>query len=171
MRVELSIGAGAVAVFVGAAVLGGSAPATAEQRFELSFPASVHAEPVTGRIYVMVSRTNDREPRLQIGRKAALEPVAREPPQRRRAGAARPADGSRWPCRSTTPTSSAAPGPTVPTLNNSTRELEQWIKTTENPHYEGFFMYGDGKGHCFRGPVTRAERLREDGAAHHAQEA
>ena len=46
-------------------------------------------------------------------------------------------------------------------LNNSTRELEQWMKTTENPHYEGFFMYGDGKGHCFRGPVTRAERLRE----------
>ena len=95
MRVELSIGAGAVAVFVGAAVLGGSAPATAEQRFELSFPASVHGEPVTGRIYVMVSRTR------------------------------------------------------------------QWMKTTENPHYEGFFMYGDGKGHCFRGPVTRAERLRE----------
>jgi hypothetical protein len=46
-------------------------------------------------------------------------------------------------------------------LNNSTRELEQWMKTTENPHYEGFFMYGDGKGHCFSGPVTSAERLRE----------
>jgi hypothetical protein len=46
-------------------------------------------------------------------------------------------------------------------LNNSTRELEQWMKTTENPHYEGVFMYGDGKGHCFSGPVTRAERLRE----------
>ena len=46
-------------------------------------------------------------------------------------------------------------------LNNSTRDLELWMKTTENPHYEGFFMYGDGKGHCFSGPVTRAERLRE----------
>ena len=46
-------------------------------------------------------------------------------------------------------------------LNNSTRDLEVWMKTTENPHYEGFFMYGDGKGHCFSGPVTRAERLRE----------
>ena len=72
MRVELFVGAGAVsrlvAVLVGAAVLGGSAVASAEQRFELSFPASVHAEPVTGRIYVMISRTNDREPRLQIGR-------------------------------------------------------------------------------------------------------
>ena len=46
-------------------------------------------------------------------------------------------------------------------LNNSTQDLELWMKTTENPHYEGFFMYGDGKGHCFSGPVTRAERLRE----------
>ena len=46
-------------------------------------------------------------------------------------------------------------------LNNSTRDLELWMKTTENPHYEGFFMYGDGKGHCFSGPVTRAARLRE----------
>ena len=46
-------------------------------------------------------------------------------------------------------------------LNNSTQDLELWMKTTENPHYEGFFMYGDGKGHCFSGPVTRAARLRE----------
>ncbi|SVA24107.1 uncharacterized protein METZ01_LOCUS76961 [marine metagenome] len=46
-------------------------------------------------------------------------------------------------------------------LNNSTRDLELWMKTTENPHYEGFFMYGDGKGHCFSGPVTQAARLRE----------
>ena len=46
-------------------------------------------------------------------------------------------------------------------LNNSTRDLELWMKTTENPHYEGVFMYGDGKGHCFSGPVTRAARLRE----------
>ena len=35
------------------------------------------------------------------------------------------------------------------------------MKTTENPHYEGVFMYGGGQGHCFSGPVTRAERLRE----------
>src|SRR5215813_11634108 len=37
-------------------------------RFEISFPASAHSEPITGRVYVMISRTNDREPRLQIGR-------------------------------------------------------------------------------------------------------
>ncbi len=37
-------------------------------RFEISFPAGASAQPVTGRIYVMIARTNEREPRLQIGR-------------------------------------------------------------------------------------------------------
>lgn len=46
-------------------------------------------------------------------------------------------------------------------LNNSTKELEAWMKTTENPHYPGFFMYGDNKPHCWSGPVTPAERLKE----------
>ena len=46
-------------------------------------------------------------------------------------------------------------------LNNSTRVLEQWMKTTEHPHYEGFFLYGDGKPHCWTGPVPPAERLKE----------
>ena len=46
-------------------------------------------------------------------------------------------------------------------LNNSTKELEEWMKTTQNPHYEGFFLYGDGKGHCWQGPETTAERLKQ----------
>ena len=46
-------------------------------------------------------------------------------------------------------------------LNNSTRELEEWMKTTTNPHYEGFFLYGDGKPHCWSGPGTTGERLKE----------
>jgi len=46
-------------------------------------------------------------------------------------------------------------------LNNSTQELEKWMKTTENPHYEGFFLYGDRKPHCWSGPATPAERLKE----------
>lgn len=46
-------------------------------------------------------------------------------------------------------------------LNNSTKTLENWMKTTQNPHYEGFFMYGDGKGHCWSGPVSTPERLKE----------
>ncbi len=46
-------------------------------------------------------------------------------------------------------------------LNEPVEELEAWMATTENPHYPGFFMYGDGYGHCWMGPVTYAERLKE----------
>jgi len=46
-------------------------------------------------------------------------------------------------------------------LNNSTRELQEWMKTTANPHYEGYFLYGDGKPHCWSGPVNQGERLKE----------
>jgi hypothetical protein len=46
-------------------------------------------------------------------------------------------------------------------LNNSTRELQEWMRTTKDPHYEGFFMYGEGKPHCWSGPVSSAERLKE----------
>jgi len=46
-------------------------------------------------------------------------------------------------------------------LNNSTRELQEWMKTTANPHYEGFFLYGDGNPHCWSGPVNQGERLKE----------
>lgn len=53
-------------------------------------------------------------------------------------------------------------------LNNSTKELEQWMRTTENPHYEGFFLYGDGKGHCWQGPESMPERLKQM-AAHIAR--
>ena len=46
-------------------------------------------------------------------------------------------------------------------LNNSTRELQDWMKTTANPHYEGYFLYGDGKPHCWSGPVNQGERMKE----------
>jgi len=36
-------------------------------KFEILFPTEVHASPVTGRVYVMLSRKNDIEPRVQIG--------------------------------------------------------------------------------------------------------
>jgi hypothetical protein len=39
--------------------------------------------------------------------------------------------------------------------------MERWMKTTTNPHYEGFFMYGDRKPHCWSGPETQAERLKQ----------
>lgn len=46
-------------------------------------------------------------------------------------------------------------------LNNSTRKLQEWMKTTGNPHYEGFFVYGATKPHCWTGPVSTADRLKE----------
>ncbi|MEO8029024.1 MAG: GAF domain-containing protein [Bryobacteraceae bacterium] len=46
-------------------------------------------------------------------------------------------------------------------LNNSVRKLEEWMKKTRDPHYEGTFLYGAAKGHCWIGPVTQAERLKE----------
>jgi hypothetical protein len=40
----------------------------AEPRFTISYPASAHGAPITGRVYIMIAAKNDREPRLQIGR-------------------------------------------------------------------------------------------------------
>ena len=39
--------------------------------------------------------------------------------------------------------------------------MDQWMQTTEDPHYPGFFMYGDRKGHCWSGPGTQVDRLKE----------
>ena len=39
--------------------------------FRLSFPPGVQSEPITGRAYVIISRTNEKEPRLQVGRTGA----------------------------------------------------------------------------------------------------
>jgi len=36
-------------------------------RFKISFPASVHAEPITGRVFVVISNREISEPRVQVG--------------------------------------------------------------------------------------------------------
>ena len=46
-------------------------------------------------------------------------------------------------------------------LDRATRELQAWMKTTQNPHYEGYFVYGDQKPHCWSGPGTSADRLKQ----------
>lgn len=46
-------------------------------------------------------------------------------------------------------------------LNIAVREMEEWMKTTENPHYEGFFEYGVGEPHCYTGRASRPHRLIE----------
>jgi hypothetical protein len=50
------------------------APVAGAQRVTLSFPASAHAGPVTGRAYLFVSRTDRQEPRLQSGATRRSEP-------------------------------------------------------------------------------------------------
>jgi len=43
------------------------ADAQAELRIEISFPSTLHADPMTGRVFVMMSKGGPREPRLQAG--------------------------------------------------------------------------------------------------------
>ena len=55
------------------AALSASAALAADTRFEISFPPSANPGPLTGRAFVMITRTleargGEREPRLQIGR-------------------------------------------------------------------------------------------------------
>jgi hypothetical protein len=40
----------------------------ADTRFEISFPTAVHSAPLTGRVFIMISRDAQREPRLEVGR-------------------------------------------------------------------------------------------------------
>jgi hypothetical protein len=40
---------------------------TAELEFEISFPESIHPEAITGRVFVMITANDRREPRLQAG--------------------------------------------------------------------------------------------------------
>lgn len=40
---------------------------TASARFQISFPASAHAQPITGRALVIITRRDNPEPRLQAG--------------------------------------------------------------------------------------------------------
>ena len=58
------------AIFFGAMILIFALPVDAQvggPRFEISFPAAAHAEAITGRAFVMITRDASREPRLQVG--------------------------------------------------------------------------------------------------------
>ena len=46
-------------------------------------------------------------------------------------------------------------------LNNGVHRLQDWMKKTENPHYEGYFVYGAMRGHCYSGPENSADRLKQ----------
>ena len=60
-----------IAFLLACAALPGRATA---QTFQLSYPASVNAGPITGRAYVFVARTDRQEPRLQAGAQRESEP-------------------------------------------------------------------------------------------------
>jgi hypothetical protein len=49
-----------------AAQAAGRSPESAGQRFAISFSRSAHSEPITGRVYVMLSAFEGREPRFQV---------------------------------------------------------------------------------------------------------
>jgi hypothetical protein len=46
-------------------------------------------------------------------------------------------------------------------LNNDVHRLQDWMAKTENPHYEGYFVYGAMRGHCYSGPENSADRLKQ----------
>jgi len=46
-------------------------------------------------------------------------------------------------------------------LNNGVHRMQEWMAKTENPHYEGYFVYGAMKGHCYSGPENSADRLKQ----------
>jgi len=55
-------------ILISTAAIAVAAPAgTPEQKFEISFPASVHSKPITGRVFVMISDEQQPEPRFQVG--------------------------------------------------------------------------------------------------------
>src|SRR6185295_4528930 len=74
-RIDVRISAAAVSLAL-ATILGITAVAEQQHltpgkrlRVDVSFPASAHSGPITGRAFVMISRDVARnEPRLQIGR-------------------------------------------------------------------------------------------------------
>lgn len=54
-------------------------------------------------------------------------------------------------------------------LDRATRELEAWMKTTTNPRNEGYFVWGDQRGHCYSGPggnIARLVDMAEHGLRH-----
>src|SRR5215467_4235286 len=51
-------------VLVAAATAFAGQAGAAETKFEVSFPAAAHAEKITGRVFVFLSKKNEQEPRL-----------------------------------------------------------------------------------------------------------
>ena len=61
---------------LGCVTIAATSPAAAQTgaRFEISFPASVHAQPITGRVFVFIAQDSTPEPRFQGGSLGANGP-------------------------------------------------------------------------------------------------
>ncbi len=46
-------------------------------------------------------------------------------------------------------------------LNNGVHRMQEWMQKTKDPHYEGFFVYGATRGHCYQGQETPSDRLKQ----------
>ncbi len=57
---------GACLALLFASILAISAPLHAGTRFQVSFPAAVHSGPITGRVFVIITRNNQIDPRIQV---------------------------------------------------------------------------------------------------------
>ena len=61
--------------FIGAAVVAlALVPALSAQQFDVSFPAAAHSGPITGRVFVFLSRDSTPDPRFQAGGYGASVP-------------------------------------------------------------------------------------------------
>src|SRR6266498_5157091 len=67
LRLNFAVFLGLAASMAGRAA-GPGDPADASLRFELSFPASVRGESADGRVFVVIARQGEPEPRLQFGK-------------------------------------------------------------------------------------------------------
>ena len=73
----ISISRSRAVVYLACAALAATSPAAAQAgaRFQVSFPAAVHAKPITGRVFVFIAQDSAPEPRFQGGALGANGPV------------------------------------------------------------------------------------------------
>lgn len=57
-----------LSLLVLAALLPSAAAGDGKTGFRITYPAAAHPGPLTGRAYIIISWTNEKEPRLQLGR-------------------------------------------------------------------------------------------------------
>jgi hypothetical protein len=110
MRIRSVLRAAALLAATGFLSAGRLGECGSSPRFEIVVPSSVEPEPITGRVYVMISRNNEKEPRFQIGRTGVPffgRDVVRLAP-------GEPARSSTLTARVTTTGASRAPRPLAP---------------------------------------------------------